>query len=114
MDDNQAVGRAGEDAAVAHYEQHGYVLVARNWRVRTGEIDLICVRDGTVVFCEVKTRTSNRYGHGFEAVDWRKQRRLRALALQWLQQCETNYPEIRFDVADVDRAGKVELLEGCF
>lgn len=114
MDDRQVLGQAGEDAAAAHYEGEGYRILARNWRVRTGEIDLVCRRGDTVVFSEVKTRSSGRFGRGLEAVDWRKQRKLRALAVLWLQESAGSFAEIRFDVVEVDRAGAVEVLEGCF
>lgn len=71
-------------------------------------------RRGVLVFCEVKTRSSVRFGRGLEAVGWEKQRRIRALALAWLAASKRHYQEIRFDVADVDGAGAVEVIEGCF
>jgi putative endonuclease len=108
------VGRAGEDRAAAWYETQGFVVVARNWRVRAGEIDLIVYRGGLVVFCEVKTRSSARFGGGAEAVGWRKQQRIRTVALHWLGQQDRRVPEIRFDVVQVDPAGTVDVIEGCF
>ncbi len=114
MANNNEVGRAGEDAAAAWYEAKGFHVLDRNWRVRGGEIDLICSDGDVVVFCEVKTRSTARFGRGLEAVDWRKQRRIRTLAVQWLQGAERSYPDIRFDVADVDGAGHVDMIEGCF
>lgn len=108
------IGRAGEDRAAAWYEANGFQVVARNWRVRAGEIDLILARGGLVVFCEVKRRTSGRYGTGAEAVVWRKQQRIRTVALHWLDQAGHRVPEIRFDVAQVDADGAVEVIEGCF
>ncbi|MCP3988728.1 MAG: YraN family protein [Actinomycetia bacterium] len=114
MASNQEVGRAGEDAAAAWYEAMGFRVLDRNWRVRGGEIDLICSDGDIVVFCEVKTRSSVRFGRGIEAVGWRKQQRIRALAIQWLQMAERPYLDLRFDVADVDGAGHVDVIEGCF
>lgn len=115
MASNVSVGRAGEDLAAAWYEANGFEVLARNWRVREGEIDLIAGRPGLVVFCEVKARTSGRFGAGAEAVGWRKQQRIRTVALHWLGQRERRVGEIRFDVAEVDsRYGTVEVLEGCF
>lgn len=111
---NGDIGRAGEDAAARWYQDRGYRILDRNWRTRRGELDLICAGDGVVVFCEVKTRTSTRFGRGFEAVDRRKQQRIRALAADWLRDAPVRAPEIRFDVADVDGAGRVEILQGCF
>ncbi len=111
---NLEVGRNGEDLAAAWYEGAGYRILDRNWRCRSGELDLIAARDGLVVFCEVKTRTSGRFGTGADAVDWRKQRRVRALAVAWLQASSRHYPDVRFDVAAVDGGGSVTVIEGCF
>jgi putative endonuclease len=111
-----ALGQAGEDAAAAWYASNGYVVLDRNWRVAGGELDLVAARPehGLVVFCEVKTRSSTRYGSGFAAVDHRKQRRLRSLALQWLSAQERHWPELRFDVVDVDARGHLQVLESAF
>ncbi len=108
------MGRRGEDLAAAWYRERGYEIVARNWRVRAGEIDLICARDAVVAFVEVKTRYSDRYGRGVEAVGLRKQQRLRGLAITWLQATGGGYDDLRFDVVEVDGAGRVEVYKGCF
>ncbi|MGF1597752.1 MAG: YraN family protein [Acidimicrobiales bacterium] len=113
-DDRRSLGRRGEDLAAEWYEQRGWTVVDRNWRIRAGEIDLVATRDGVVVFCEVKTRRGARFGVGAEAVGWRKQQRIRGLALAWLQAGGDRYRELRFDVADVDGDGRVEVIEGCF
>jgi putative endonuclease len=89
-------------------------VVARNWRSRHGEIDLIARRPGLVVFCEVKTRTSTRFGTPFEAVTRPKQLRLRRLAAEWLRSTPRDgYHELRFDVASV-LGPSIEVLEGAF
>src|SRR5438105_4729581 len=74
------LGRVGEDATVDWYRDHGYALVARNWRCPLGELDLVVARGALLVFCEVKTRAGSSFGAGFEAVTSRKQRKLRQLA----------------------------------
>ena len=79
------LGAAGEDLAAAWYEANGYRILARNWRCREGEIDLVCLRDRVVVICEVKTRSSDAFGHPAEAVTPAKQQRLRVLAGRWLE-----------------------------
>ena len=112
--DNQAVGRRGEALAAAWYEANGYTVLDRNWRCRAGELDLVLAGVDTVVFCEVKTRRSASHGTGVEAVDHRKRRKVREVAMAWLQASDTRYPEVRFDVADVDGAGRVSIIEGCF
>jgi len=114
----------GEEAVAAWYRRADYSVVARNWRCREGEIDIVAISpDGrVVVFCEVKTRASTRFGTAFEAVTAAKQRRLRRLGGRWLAHRRQNggagYAEVRFDVAavTVPRRGDLELhvLEGAF
>ena len=98
-----ALGRAGEDAALASYRERGYRLLARNWRCRTGEIDLVVEREGLVVFCEVKTRSGSAFGGGYEAVTSTKQRKLRQLAVQFVAWNGFVPRASRFDVASVQR-----------
>jgi len=96
------------------YRQRGYQVVARNWRCREGELDLVLRKARTIVFCEVKTRTSSAFGAPVEAVTRTKQRRLRRLAVVWLDQAPTSQvSELRFDVASV-LSGEVEVLEAAF
>ncbi len=82
-DDRRALGRAGEDLAAAWYEARGYEVVARNWRCRAGELDIVARRDRLYVFCEVKTRSSDAFGVPAEAVGPAKRARLRRLAALW-------------------------------
>ena len=107
------VGVAGEDLAAQWYEARGYAIVARNWRCRDGELDLV-VRDGRkVVFCEVKHRTGLGFGTPAEAITREKKQRIRHLAARWLQDAKPRPAEIRFDVAAI-LDGDVEILEGAF
>ena len=80
--------------------------------MRGGELDLVLFRDGEIVFCEVKARRSNRFGTAAEAVDWRKQRRIRSLAAQWLR-ATGHRGRVRFDVATVTGV-EVDVIEGAF
>jgi len=109
----QALGAQGEAMAARWYEAEGYVVVARNWRCRDGEIDLILRRDRTTVFCEVKTRTSDAFGSPAEAVTRAKQMRLRRLAACWLAENPGARGPLRFDVAAI-LAGQLEVLEAAF
>lgn len=113
----QALGARGERLAADWYLAHGYEVVARNWRCREGEIDLVVARDGALVFCEVKTRSSDRFGVPAEAVTPAKQRRLRALAARFLADHagagRSGRRGIRFDVAAVTGA-RVEIIEAAF
>jgi putative endonuclease len=96
------------------YEARGYEVLARNWRVREGELDLVVARDDVVVFCEVKSRSGDTFGPPFEAVTATKQVRLRRLALRWLQECGRSWPAVRFDVASVLRGQVVGVIEAAF
>lgn len=90
--------------------------MARNWRCRDGEIDLVVRRGGVLAFCEVKTRTSERYGLPSEAVGAVKQRRLRRLAVRWLADLAGSGPSpttIRFDVVSI-LGGDLEVVQGAF
>ena len=114
------LGARGEDLAAGWYTAHGYEVLARNWRCREGELDLVVSRDRRVVFCEVKTRRGTGFGLPAEAVTGEKQRRLRRLASRWLgeQPPSGRFAEFRFDVACVTlRAGAtpdLEVIEGAF
>lgn len=107
------VGAAGEDLAAAWYEARGYQVLDRNWRCRTGELDLVLRHGRTVVFCEVKHRRSVAFGTPAEAITYEKKQRVRHLAARWLEDAKPRPGEIRFDVAAV-LDGDVEVLEGAF
>ena len=110
----RALGASGEQTAADWYERNGYEVVARNWRCRDGELDLVLRRGRAFVFCEVKTRTSVAFGTPAEAVTRTKQVRLRHLAARWLEDhAGVRATEIRFDVASV-LAGQVEIVQGAF
>jgi putative endonuclease len=120
-DGRRIVGRAGEDAVAEWYAVRGYQVLDRNWRVRDGELDLVVEREGTVAFCEVKTRRSDAFGLPVEAVTIRKQQRLRALARQWLAARAVGQrrpAELRFDVASVRpdsvQGWTVDVFEAAF
>ncbi len=117
-DPRREVGAAGEDAVARWYAASGYSVLARNWRVRAGEIDVIARLGATLVFCEVKTRRGDAYGLPAEAVTLRKQSRLRRLAVQWLGEHDERADTLRFDVASVQPDGRgawvVDVLEAAF
>jgi putative endonuclease len=108
------LGRRGEEAAAEWYVHAGFTVVARNWRVREGELDLVCTRGSTVVFVEVKTRSSVRFGTGAEAVTPVKQRRIRTLALLWLRHTGQRFEHLRFDVVDVDARSRLLVYVDAF
>lgn len=77
-------GRAGEDRAARHLESTGFTIVDRNWRCRAGEIDLVALSREEVVVVEVKTRTSDAFGHPFEALNALKRARLWRVGMAWI------------------------------
>lgn len=97
------IGALGEQLAVDHLRSVGLRVLQRNWRCRYGELDVIAADDSacTVVFVEVKTRTSDRFGGVEEAVTPQKVRRLRRLAGLWLAGQETGWSQVRIDVVGV-------------
>jgi putative endonuclease len=104
---------AGEDVAAAWYVSQGYEVVARNWRCRTGELDLIVRRGPLFVFCEVKSRRTTAFGAPQEAVTRDKRQRIRHLAARWIEDSRVRPVEIRFDVAAV-LDDQLEVIEGAF
>ena len=91
--DPNRLGRLGEEYAARHLRRDRMQILARNWRHRLGEVDLIARRGDTVVFCEVKTRRSTRFGAPSEAVDAEKLERLERLARTWLHgNCRRDQP----------------------
>lgn len=111
------VGRQGEELARRYLEQQGFRILACNYRVPLGEIDLIAEEGGTVAFIEVKARTGSSHGHPLEAVTAAKQRQLARVALHYLSGEPRERPA-RFDVVSVqfnqDRAPLVELTRNAF
>ena len=98
-----AIGRYGERVAARFLADAGMEIVDRNWRCPVGELDLVARLGAVVVFAEVKTRSSDAYGHPSEAIDDGKADRLRRLAVNWLEAHGLDFAEVRFDVVSVTR-----------
>jgi putative endonuclease len=109
----QALGAAGEARAAAWYERRGYEVVARNWRCRDGELDLVVRKGRVLAFVEVKTRRTAAFGAPVEAITRDKQRRLRVLALRFLEVHPVRSRELRFDVVSI-LGDELTVLEGAF
>lgn len=111
------MGHRGEELAVRHLIRKKYRILARNWRDRGGELDIVARDGGTLVFVEVKTRTSDSFALPVESVGYDKQRRLRRLADRYIARNAVADCEVRFDVVSVlDRGAKPEIehLENAF
>ncbi|GBC92538.1 hypothetical protein HRbin15_01008 [bacterium HR15] len=101
-----ALGKWGEQVVAEWLERQGFVLLARNWRRREGELDFIAMQGDILVFIEVKTRRSKAFGAPEESVDERKQCQLTRLAQRYLDENPSlAFNECRFDVVVVDLTG---------
>ena len=97
----QELGARGEKAAAKYLRRHGYKVLLRGFRSRSGEIDIVCRHKEWLVFVEVKTRKSEQFGAPSEAVDAKKQRHITKVALDYLRLL--GYPQVRFrfDIVEV-------------
>jgi putative endonuclease len=115
QDPRRARGRLGEQIAVDHLERRGYLVLARNYRTRYGELDVVAADDSAIVFCEVKTRVAGgRSGPPgpLDAIGADKQRRIRSMAAQWLNDA-TDRPwrrDMRFDAIGITLSASGRLL----
>ncbi len=103
MNPKDALGRQGEQLAVEYLQRAGLRILDRNWRCAEGEIDIVAAERRALVVCEVKTRSSVRYGTPLEAITRQKRSRLRRLAIRWLVAHGVLFDEIRIDVVGVLR-----------
>jgi putative endonuclease len=119
-DSRRALGEIGERLAAAHLARAGYAILARNFRTRFGELDLVAADGRCLVFCEVKARVAGtRRGPAgpLDAIGPRKRARVRAMAREWLTSDESagrpRHAELRFDAIGVlvTRAGGLVSLE---
>jgi putative endonuclease len=115
-DPRHALGLAGEQAACAELERRGYQILARRYRTRAGEVDVIARDGATVVFVEVKTRAGDAYGGGAAAVTWQKRQRLARVAIEFLARYGSSNVPCRFDVVVVTPADvpRVEVYTHAF
>ena len=104
-DERKSLGKTGEDLAERYLKHHGYAVVERNYRCPLGEIDLIAIDKRAVVFVEVKTRRVDTSGAPLEAVNAAKQRRLKRVALHYLNRHRLHDRNVRFDVVGISLGG---------
>ena len=98
----QQLGNEGESLACAELERLGYSIIERNYRIRSGEIDIVAADGGTVVFVEVKTKTSGDFGDPVEEVTPQKQRQIVSMGQEYAAFCCPLDTACRFDVVAVD------------
>lgn len=109
MTEQQQIKNLGEDSAARVLQRKGMRVLARNWRCRLGELDLVAMDGSTIVFVEVKCRTRDRLYDPALAVDHRKQIRLRRLAEAFLAVENPAFIDCRFDVVSVVAASPVRV-----
>lgn len=115
MPSNRSTGFAGEQMASDYLKRQGYEILCRNFREKFAEIDIVARRGEVLCFVEVKARNSTEYGLPCEAVDWKKQMKIRRLAEVFLQVQDISYEEIRFDIVEVYlKDGYIRHLEDVF
>lgn len=110
------LGKWGEDRAVEYLEKHDYAVRHRNWRFHHLEVDIVAVKDGTIIFFEVKTRRSEEYGDAIDAVDEVKMKNVLRAADVYLKLFQIDNP-VRFDILAVTGDAnefKVEQVEDAF
>jgi putative endonuclease len=113
----KALGAKGEQLAADFLRRRGYEVIARNFRYDRGEIDIIAKKGELISFCEVKTRTSNAYGSGEDAVNSRKQEQIRKVAQGYILEQALEGYEFRFDVVVVEmkrNETKIRIIENAF
>jgi len=105
----KSFGHKGEDIAVDFLKQKGYKILKRNYNTPLGEADIVARDNNTIVFVEVKARSSDAFGQPFEAVNHRKQEKLKKIALYYLKHNKIEL-SVRFDIVSIiSRDGKAEV-----
>lgn len=112
MTDQQDKGAAGESAAAEYLAERGLAVVARNFRVKGGEIDLVCRDGAAVVFVEVRLRSRSGFGGAAASIDARKQARIILAARHWLARHRHDGP-CRFDCVLIE-GGRIEWVRDAF
>ena len=112
-----ALGKAGEELAADFLKKQGYKILARNYKTRLGEIDIVAKHKDTLCFIEVKTRRSVKFGLPQEAVSWRKQGQISKAALIFLKEKNLLDKKARFDIVSVlnsDKGSEFNLIKDAF
>jgi putative endonuclease len=108
-----SVGKRYEDEVAVWLDKHGYSILARNFRFRHKEIDIIAEKENLLVFVEVKYRKDGAFGTGLEAVTVSKRRNVRTAALYYIEKNRRYDCNVRFDVATFERE-KLLYIEDAF
>jgi len=107
----QELGKSGEDLACAELERRGYAIIARRYRQRRGELDIIARDGATLVFIEVKAREDLRFGGGLEAITPQKRRRMEHMAIEYIARQHIAECPSRFDVVSIHFEAEQPVIE---
>jgi putative endonuclease len=116
-DSRQQFGKESESLAVRYLKKHGYRILEQNYRTKLGEIDIIAIDKGTIVFVEVKARRSYLFGNPKFAVTPKKQRKISMVALYYLKETKQDNAKARFDVVAVSSIKDkpdIEIVKNAF
>ncbi len=111
MNEKQIEGRQGEEAATKYLENLGYEILYNNFRCGQGEIDIIAKDEEEIVFIEVKTRTSKKYGEAREAVNNQKQKHIKRAASYYLYKNKLEEAFVRIDVIEVYIKNDIKIIK---
>ena len=102
-------GKLGEDMAVNYLLSKGYKILSRNYRYKTGEIDIIARERDILVFLEVKARTSRNYGYAYEAVNKKKQEKIINTSHVYCSQYAYHNFQLRYDIIEVYLTREIKI-----
>ena len=112
------LGRYGEQLAAQYLEKRGYKVISRNYHTRYGELDIVCQKQGEIIFVEVKTRKTRLYGSPEESITYKKMQNMKKAALKYLHHYPAAFKGLRFDVVSIfiDDQGKENInhIENAF
>lgn len=106
----RAVGNKGEDLACEFLKKQGYQILARNFTIRGGEIDVVAKQNGILVFVEVKLRVGNQFGTAAESITYWKLKALQKAALFYIQKINWGDKPYRFDLVTIDQNGQEQKI----
>ena len=108
---NKIFGFGGESIAARYLKKHGYKILNKNYRQKSFEIDIIAFKNNTLIFVEVKTRSTTKFGLPCESVDFRKQKKIQSGANAYLANFDGDC-DVRFDIIEVYADRKSDMILG--
>jgi putative endonuclease len=114
MSKHLKLGQIGEDKAADYLKKNGYKIIARRYKCRSGEIDIIAIKKKKLVFVEVKTRSYNAFGGPLAAIGKAKQKKIISTALWFLKEKKLKPEQISFDVITLLENDKISHIENAF